>query len=222
MLTLRSLTRHALVLGLVVAVALTALTGPADASGSRRQARPDPLAALAAQALEAKQAVETAQVFAAFVGATEEPPVQQARFTEALTAVATEVSRRVGATPEDFLAAWQTAGDQRLHVVLTALAQVGDPYRRRSAGPDAFDCSGLTSFAWASAGVTLTRSSGSQIRAAARRTPDQLLAGDLVWRPGHVMLYLGVGQAIVEASRPGVPVQVRGWGRVSRFGSPIG
>jgi cell wall-associated NlpC family hydrolase len=222
MLTLRSFTRDALVVGVVAAVALTALTGPADAARSRRQSPPDPLAVLAAQALEAKQAAQTAQLFAAFVGATEEPVVQQDRSTEALMAVATEVSRRVGATAEEFLAAWQTAGDQRLQVVLTALAQVGDPYRRRSAGPDAFDCSGLTSFAWASAGVMLSRSSGSQIQAAVRRTPDQLLAGDLVWRPGHVMLYLGVGQAIVEASRPGVPVQVRGWGRVSRFGSPVG
>ena len=46
--------------------------------------------------------------------------------------------------------------------VQTALAQIGDPYVWGAGGPNSFDCSGLTMFAWASAGVGLPHSSRSQ------------------------------------------------------------
>ena len=43
-----------------------------------------------------------------------------------------------------------------------ALAQVGDAYVYGAAGPSAFDCSGLTMFAWGAAGVGLPHSSSAQ------------------------------------------------------------
>jgi peptidoglycan DL-endopeptidase CwlO len=46
--------------------------------------------------------------------------------------------------------------------VSTALAQLGKPYRYAAVGPNAFDCSGLTMFAWAAAGVRLPHSSAGQ------------------------------------------------------------
>ena len=45
----------------------------------------------------------------------------------------------------------------------TALAQVGDPYVWGAAGPDAFDCSGLTQYAYSAAGVSLPHSSAQPV-----------------------------------------------------------
>ncbi|MCH1868216.1 NlpC/P60 family protein [Nocardioides sp. CFH 31398] len=94
-----------------------------------------------------------------------------------------------------------------------ALAQVGDSYVYGASGPDAFDCSGLTSMAWAQAGVALPRSSSAQM--AGGGTPvsmSELQPGDLVfyYSPvSHVALYIGNGQ-IVHAANPGTGVVVAG------------
>ncbi len=91
----------------------------------------------------------------------------------------------------------------------TALAQVGKPYRWGANGPDAFDCSGLTSYAWRAAGVTIPRTSGAQLSGLRNVSRAQLQPGDLVFynRPvSHVAMYVG-GDTIVEASRSGIPVR---------------
>jgi len=94
-----------------------------------------------------------------------------------------------------------------------ALAQVGDSYVYGASGPDAFDCSGLTSMAWAQAGVALPRSSGAQM--AGGGTPvsmSELQPGDLVfyYSPvSHVAMYIGNGQ-IVHAANPGTGVAIAG------------
>ncbi|PZF79332.1 C40 family peptidase [Jiangella anatolica] len=95
-------------------------------------------------------------------------------------------------------------------VVQFALAQVGDPYVWGGDGPDGWDCSGLTSAAWAEAGVSLPRSSGSQIGVGTRVSKSQLEPGDLVfyYSPiSHVGIYIGDGQ-IVHATHPGDVVSV--------------
>ncbi|HLS32451.1 MAG TPA: NlpC/P60 family protein, partial [Brevibacterium sp.] len=91
-----------------------------------------------------------------------------------------------------------------------ALSQVGKPYGYGQSGPDAYDCSGLTSAAWGEAGVSLPRSSGAQIGAGTRVSRSELQPGDLVffYSPiSHVGIYLGDGE-LVHASRPGEPVNV--------------
>ncbi len=93
--------------------------------------------------------------------------------------------------------------------VSTALAQVGKPYRWGATGPNAFDCSGLTSYAWRAAGVTIPRTSGAQFAGLRRVTRAQLQPGDLVFYNSpisHVAMYIG-GDTIVEASRTGIPVR---------------
>lgn len=95
-------------------------------------------------------------------------------------------------------------------VVDFALAQVGDPYVWGGNGPDGWDCSGLTKAAWAEAGVSLSRSSGSQINDGTRVSKSQLEPGDLVfyYSPiSHVGIYIGGGQ-IVHATHPGDVVSV--------------
>jgi cell wall-associated NlpC family hydrolase len=95
-------------------------------------------------------------------------------------------------------------------VVEFALSQVGDPYCWGGDGPTCWDCSGLTSAAWAQAGVNLPRSSGSQIGAGTRVSYSQLEPGDLVfyYTPiSHVAVYIGNHQ-IVHAPHPGDVVSV--------------
>jgi peptidoglycan DL-endopeptidase CwlO len=94
--------------------------------------------------------------------------------------------------------------------VQTACAQIGDPYVWGAAGPDAFDCSGLTQYAWGKAGVYLTHHTGDQWNETTRVSSSEARAGDLVFFYSdlhHVGLYLGNG-LIVHASRAGQPVKV--------------
>jgi peptidoglycan DL-endopeptidase CwlO len=99
--------------------------------------------------------------------------------------------------------------------VRIALGQRGAPYRWGATGPTEFDCSGLTSFAYAAAGAPIPRVSRSQysvLAAAGKRVGmAELLPGDLVFfatDPGdprtihHVGMYIGKG-LMVHAPRTG-------------------
>ncbi len=93
-----------------------------------------------------------------------------------------------------------------------ALAQVGDAYVYGAAGPDAFDCSGLTMMAWAQAGVSLPHSSSGQMSSGTPVSQSELAPGDLVfyYSPvSHVGIYIGNGQ-IVHAANPSTGVQITG------------
>jgi cell wall-associated NlpC family hydrolase len=123
--------------------------------------------------------------------------------------------------------AWAKADTSHQVALIAALTQLGTPYRRNTSKPGiGFDCSGLTTFAWGQAGVGLFRQSGTQIKNAKAVTRETAQAGDLVYYPGHVMLYLGVGNAIIHAPYTGRNVEV---GFISkskvtsvRFGNPVG
>jgi cell wall-associated NlpC family hydrolase/tetrahydromethanopterin S-methyltransferase subunit G len=94
--------------------------------------------------------------------------------------------------------------------VKTALEQVGDPYVWAAAGPDAFDCSGLTMYAWAAAGVSLPHSSAMQYDATTRVSTSDLQPGDLLFYYSpihHVAMYIGGGR-MVEAPYSGQSVRV--------------
>lgn len=94
--------------------------------------------------------------------------------------------------------------------VQAALAQIGDPYVYGAAGPNAFDCSGLMSYAWRAAGVSLPHSSSAQAGMGVPVSISQLQPGDLVFYYSpihHVAMYIGNGQ-VIHASQPGVPVRV--------------
>jgi cell wall-associated NlpC family hydrolase len=83
--------------------------------------------------------------------------------------------------------------------VATARKQVGKPYVWAAAGPSAFDCSGLTMYSWAAAGVALPHSSSMQMGVGSRVSRSQLQPGDLVffYNPvHHVGLYVGNGMMI--------------------------
>lgn len=94
--------------------------------------------------------------------------------------------------------------------VQTALAQIGDPYVWGAAGPNSFDCSGLTSYAWAAAGVSLPHSSAAQYGVGRKISRSEVRAGDLVFFYSpihHVGLAINNVQ-MVHASTFGVPVKI--------------
>jgi peptidoglycan DL-endopeptidase CwlO len=96
--------------------------------------------------------------------------------------------------------------------VAYAKAQVGKAYVYGAAGPDAFDCSGLTMAAWSQAGVSLPHSSSAQYSSGPQVSESELQPGDLVfyYSPiSHVGMYIGNGQ-IVNALNPGSGVQISG------------
>ncbi|MEU9556048.1 C40 family peptidase [Streptomyces fumanus] len=99
------------------------------------------------------------------------------------------------------------AGDRALRF---AVDQLGKPYAWGAQGPGAYDCSGLTSRAWARAGTPIPRTSQEQWARLERVPLDELRPGDLVVyfpEATHVALYLGAG-LVVQAPRPGAEVKV--------------
>ncbi|NES15890.1 peptidoglycan endopeptidase [Micromonospora sp. PPF5-17] len=94
--------------------------------------------------------------------------------------------------------------------IKTACAQVGDPYVWGATGPNSFDCSGLTQYAYKAAGISLTHFTGAQWNEGRPVSRDEARPGDLVFFYSdlhHVGLYLGNG-LMVHAPRTGKPVQV--------------
>jgi cell wall-associated NlpC family hydrolase len=137
-----------------------------------------------------------------------------------------EASQRAAFT--DYLAAARAAGTAPIRdgrasaaarqAVAVALAQLGSPYVWGASGPGTFDCSGLTSFAYAAAAVTIPRVSRAQFAAYASHPVDplHLVPGDLVFfadtptNPAtihHVGMYIGKG-LMVEAPHTGAVVRI--------------
>ncbi|CAA9370562.1 MAG: hypothetical protein AVDCRST_MAG47-1180 [uncultured Nocardioidaceae bacterium] len=105
-----------------------------------------------------------------------------------------------------------TSAKQRIRAMKVALAQRGDPYRYGAAGPNAFDCSGLTSFSYKQVGRTIPRTTDQQkagLRGIAQR--DKARGDIIIFHNGgnayHAGIYIGDNR-IVHSSRSGTPVKV--------------
>jgi peptidoglycan DL-endopeptidase CwlO len=125
-------------------------------------------------------------------------------------AVRTSVAGPSLAAPDtDAVVAAAPSGDVGA-VLEAALEQVGTPYEWGGSGPGGFDCSGLTSFAYRAAGVSLPHSSRAQSRMGVAVSRGELMPGDLVFFGDpvyHVGIYVGNGK-MVHARTFGVPVAV--------------
>jgi cell wall-associated NlpC family hydrolase len=95
--------------------------------------------------------------------------------------------------------------------VRAALSQLGVPYRFAASSPGvAFDCSGLTMWAWAQAGVSMAHFAAAQYASFPHVPTSELQPGDLVFFYSdlhHVGIYIGNGQ-YVQAPRTGDVVKI--------------
>ena len=121
----------------------------------------------------------------------------------------------IASTPITLLSAASPAAN-RSSAMRNALSKLGAPYRHGSAGPNAFDCSGLVSWAFKNAGTSLPRTSRAMSTVGNAVSKSDLQPGDLVffYKPvSHVGIYIGDGK-IVHASSRKSPVKISDMGRM--------
>ncbi|WP_406257876.1 C40 family peptidase [Streptomyces nigra] len=112
------------------------------------------------------------------------------------------------------------ASEQGRKAVAYATDQLGKPYEWGAEGPKSYDCSGLTSQAWASAGRPIPRTSQEQWKRLEHIAVEDMRPGDLIIYnadASHVAMYVGDG-AIIHAPRPGRTVTVAGAGSMRILG----
>ncbi|MDK8510218.1 C40 family peptidase [Corynebacterium bovis] len=112
--------------------------------------------------------------------------------------------------PSDVPASVDAAVSVGRQIADAAMSKVGSPYAWGAAGPNAFDCSGLTSWAYQQVGKAIPRTSDAQAYGGAPVSLDDLQPGDIVsYYAGasHVGIYIGDNK-IVNALNEGSPVQV--------------
>jgi peptidoglycan DL-endopeptidase CwlO len=106
-------------------------------------------------------------------------------------------------------------GGPGVAAVRAALGKVGRPYVWGAKGPNSFDCSGLTAWAWRQAGIQLGADTYHQIQDGVAVPSGQVRAGDLIFPkdsfdgrgPGHVQLAISPTQ-VIHAPQPGDVVHI--------------
>ena len=165
-----------------------------------RAAREERLVAVRAERAR-QEAADRAEREAAEKVAAEQAAAEQAAAEKAAAEKAAAAKKKAA----------EEASSKGAIAVKTALAQIGKPYRWGGSGPSSFDCSGLTSYAWRAAGVSLPHNSRMQYNATKRVSKSDLQPGDLLffYSPiSHVGMYIGDGK-MVDAPYSGKTVRVR-------------
>jgi peptidoglycan DL-endopeptidase CwlO len=105
--------------------------------------------------------------------------------------------------------------------VRAALSRLGRPYVWGATGPDRFDCSGLTQWSYARAGIRLHRTTYQQIHDGIPVPRSQVRPGDLVFPyAGHVQMAIG-NNLVVEAPHAGARVQISPLGSNVQVRRPV-
>lgn len=81
-------------------------------------------------------------------------------------------------------------------MVATAKSRLGCPYKWGATGPSSFDCSGFTQWVYKKNGKSIPRTSSGQKSGGKVISLSNVKPGDIVWRPGHVGIYVGGGRVI--------------------------
>ncbi|WP_055715320.1 C40 family peptidase [Streptomyces torulosus] len=110
------------------------------------------------------------------------------------------------------------ASDRAAAALAAADTQLGKPYVSGGSGPNSYDCSGLTQWAYAQAGVSISRTTYTQQNDGTKIGRDQLMPGDLVFfnNLGHVGLYAG-NNTVIHAPYPGKVVRYESMDTIGSF-----
>jgi cell wall-associated NlpC family hydrolase len=140
---------------------------------------------------------------------------QQARAAARASAAAFAAS--VSAAAPTFRTASRAPNSVAAAAIAAARTRLGDPYVWGATGPDSFDCSGLTQWAYARAGIELPRVANEQWYAGPHPSLNALEPGDLLFYATdlsdpvtihHVTLYIGHGM-MIAAPHTGTDVQIQ-------------
>jgi cell wall-associated NlpC family hydrolase len=169
------------------------------------------------QRLQAREAaiIRAAKARAARLAAERAAAELRARAEAAAAAARSLSSQSVSSTP-----VVSGSGGARV-AVEWAYKELGKPYQWGAAGPDSFDCSGLTQYVWAKAGVYLDHYTGSQWNEGQHVSQSQLQPGDLVFFGSdlhHVGIYIGNGN-MIEAPHTGANVRISPYDRPDYAGA---
>jgi hypothetical protein len=123
--------------------------------------------------------------------------------------LAVQVANFLGVDARSMQRAWRSADWAHRRALIAGLTQLGVPYKANAAQVGvALDCSALVAFAWSHAGIEMPRGSTSQFKGAKQIKARVAQAGDIIWRPGHISLYLGIDNAILQTPYTGRSVEL--------------
>ncbi|WP_308013528.1 C40 family peptidase [Streptomyces beigongshangae] len=110
------------------------------------------------------------------------------------------------------------ASDRGAAALAAARTQMGKPYVSGGSGPNSYDCSGLTQWAYSQAGVSITRTTYTQHNDGVKIGRGELKPGDLVFfnSLAHVGLYAGNG-VVLHAPKPGTVVRLESMSTIGSF-----
>ncbi|WP_307133895.1 C40 family peptidase [Streptomyces aurantiacus] len=110
------------------------------------------------------------------------------------------------------------ASERGAAALSAARTQMGKPYVSGGSGPNSYDCSGLTQWAYSQAGVSITRTTYTQQNDGVKIGRDALKPGDLVFfnSLAHVGLYAGNG-VVLHAPKPGAVVRLESMSTIGSF-----
>lgn len=131
-------------------------------------------------------------------------------FSAHVASIAAQAAIFLGVDARRMRQAWLAADLAHQRALMNGLTQLGVPYKNNAAIENvAFDCSGLVAFAWGKVGVGMTHGSSAQFASATRVKVEEAQPGDLIWRPGHISMYLGVPSAVLQTPYSGRSVELQ-------------
>lgn len=122
--------------------------------------------------------------------------------------------RRIESANRYYILLTVGTGESGSGIVRSAMAKLGCVYVWGATGPNTFDCSGLVQWAFAQNGLSISRTTYTQIKQCKEVTAEEAMPGDLVFCnysspgvPEHVCIYMGDGM-VIHAPQTGDVVKI--------------